>query len=173
MSRIKKFWDVHFLGLEFLLSVIMGILFFLWMNLFSGSVIVNSILNGNKGAIYGTLASVFSSLLGFVIAALAIIIGYSANEKFEFLKQSKHYATLWHVLISTIKALGLATIMMLIGLIFDRDNFPKSLPININLYNIYLSMLRSLIIFTVLLALIRMKRCIWVLDNIVKIVIGI
>lgn len=173
MSRISRFWNTHFLGVELCIAILVSCLFLSWIIFFNGSAIVDSVLNGNKGAIYGTLASVFGSLLGFVITALSIIIGYSTNEKFEFLKKSKHYITLWNVLIDTIKVLSLATVVMLLGLIFDRDTPPKFLIINANTSFILLSLIRFLIVFTTFLALLRLTRCVWILENIVKIIIGI
>jgi hypothetical protein len=160
MSRIRRFWAAHFLGLEFVLSILAGILFMIWVFWFRGSVVVESILHGNRSAIYGALAQIFGSLLGFVITALSIIIGYSTNEKFEFLRKSKHYPTLWKVLISTIRALSAATVMMVISLVFDRDSSPQYLFL-------------CICVFTTLLSLFRLRSCIWVLENVILIIIKI
>ena|SRR5437763_5703101 len=158
MSRIKQLWDTHFLGFGLILSILGGILFTIWVFRFSGSVVVESILHGNRSAVYGALASIYGSLLGFVITALSIIIGYSTNEKFEFLRKSKHYPTLWKVLISTIRALSAATIVMVISLVFDRDGSPQ--------YLIF-----CVCVFTILLSLFRLWSCIWVLENVILIII--
>src|SRR5712692_10055225 len=127
MSRLIRWWNLHFLLYEFVISLLAGSLLLVWVSKFGGSVVVNSILNGNRSVVYGALASIFGTLLGFVITALSIIIGYSANEKFEFLKKSNHYSTLWDVLIKTIRALSLATAAMIIGLVFDRDSSPNNI----------------------------------------------
>ena len=86
MSCISRFWNKNFLNCELALSILVGIFFVIWVVWFGGSAIVDNILNGNRSAVYGVLASIFGSLLGFVITALSIIIGYSANEKFEILR---------------------------------------------------------------------------------------
>jgi hypothetical protein len=146
------------LRLELVLSILLSALFMIWVFWFGGSLAVDSILHENRSAVYGALASIFGSLLGFVITALSIIIGYSTNEKFEFLKKSKHYPTLWKILISTIKALSASTVMMVIGLIFDRDNSPQHLIL-------------CVCVFTTLLSLFRLRNCIWVLENVIQIIV--
>lgn len=157
MSQINRFWNRHFLGLELVLSLLLSFLFGCWLLWLDGSVKVDSILSGNRSAVYGTLASIFGALLGFVITALSIIIGYSTSDKFEFLRKSKAYPTLWKVLISTIKALGFATAAMLLGLVFDRDTSPQPLIL-------------CLCVFAILLSLVRLKRCMWVLENVIGII---
>lgn len=160
MSRIIRSWNVHFLFYEFVLSLLVGCILLVWVTKLGGSTIVNSILKENRSAVYGALAGISGTLLGFVITALSIIIGYSASEKFEFLKKSKHYATLWEVLIKTIRALSLATIAMIIGLIFDRDNSPNNI-------------IFCFCVFTALLSLLRIWSCIWVLENVIRIIITV
>lgn len=158
MSRLNRFRKIHFLGFELFLSILLSIFFAIWVVWFSGSVIVDTILHGNRSAVYGALATIFGSLLGFVITALSIIIGYSANEKLEFLRKSKHYPTLWKVLLSTIRALSIATVVMIIGLVIDRDSSPNNLIL-------------CFCVFTTLLSLFRLRRCIWVLENVIQIII--
>lgn len=158
MSRLNRYRRVHFLGFELSLSIFLSFVFAVWVIRFGGSVVVESILHENRSAVYGTLAAIFGSLLGFVITALSITIGYSTSEKFEFLRKTKHYPTLWKVMISTVKALSIATIVMVIGLIFDRDRSPNYIIL-------------CLCVFATLFSLLRLNRCIWVLDNIIHIII--
>ncbi len=159
MSRIRRFWNIHFLGLELAFSVLAFIVFTIWVFRLGGSAVVDSILNGNRSSVYGALASIFGSLLGFVITALSIIIGYSTNEKFEFLRKSDYYQKLWDILISTIKTLSIATLVMLVGLIFDRDSSPHQIIL-------------CICVFPTSLSLFRIKNCIWVLENVVGIIIN-
>lgn len=158
MSRISRFWGTHFLGLELILSLLVSGLFMIWIFRFGGSIVIDGILKENRSAVYGALAQIFGSLLGFVITALSIIIGYSTSEKFEFLRKSKHYHTLWDILLSTIKVLSVATIAMVAGLIFDRDSAPQHLILCFS-------------VFITLLSLFRLRRCIWVLENVIMIIL--
>ncbi len=111
----------------------------------------------NRTAVYETLATIAGSLLGFVITVLSIIIGYSTNVKFDFLKQTDHYKTLWAVLMKTIWALSLATGYMIIGLVFDHDNSTHDIILCISF-------------FPIALAFFRLKTCMWVLEQVIQIV---
>jgi hypothetical protein len=95
---LNQYWGKKFLMLEGLVAVLLGIVFYIWIKWSSGFLMGNQVLDGNRSAVYGALASIFGSLLGFVITALSIIIGYSANDKLQFLKKTRHYSTLWKVL---------------------------------------------------------------------------
>lgn len=157
MSQLRRFWNLHFLGCQLVISIVISIAFLVWILRFNGAVAVGSILQGNRSAIYGALAAIFGSLLGFGITALSIIVGYSTSERFDFLRKSKHYHTLWDILISTIRVLSISTIVMLIGLIFDRDNSPQ-----------YLILCGS--VFVAVLSLFQLWNCLWVLEQVIRII---
>ena len=91
---------------------------------------------------------------------MSIIIGYSANEKLEFLRKTKHYDTLWEVLLKTIKALSVATGAMIVGLVLGRDSSPNNL-------------IFCVCAFTILLSMLWLWRCIWVLENVIHIIIKV
>jgi uncharacterized membrane protein YwzB len=157
MSQLRRFWNLHFLGCQLAISIVISIGFLIWVFWFNGSVAVGSILKGNRSAIYGTLAAIFGSLLGFVITALSIIVGYSTSERFDFLRKSKHYHTLWDILINTIRVLSVSTIVMVIGLIFDRDNSPQYLILCCG-------------VFVAALSLFQLWNCLWVLERVIRII---
>lgn len=157
MSRLRRLWNLHFFGCQLVISIMIGIIFLIWVFRYNGSVVVDSNLHGNRSAIYGVLASIFGSLLGFVITALSIIIGYSTSERFDFFRKSKHYHTLWDILINTIKVLSVSTLAMLIGLIFDRDNSPQ--------YFIF-----CFSVSIALLSLFQIWNCMWVLEKVILII---
>lgn len=158
MFRISRLCKVHFLWFHLFVTLILSFIFFIWIYRFGGLVIVDKILKGNRSAVYATLAQISGSLLGFVIAALSIIIGYSTSEKFDFLRKSEHYPTLWKVLLSTIRVLSLTTICMIIGLIFDRDAFPIDTILCISVY-------------CLLLSCFRIYSCLWIIENVVYLII--
>jgi uncharacterized membrane protein YbhN (UPF0104 family) len=95
--------------------------------------------------------------LGFVITAVSIVLGYAENDRLKIVRNSPYYGTLWEVFKSTMKWLAAATIVALLGLIFDRDNSPVPALL-------FLTVLASLI------AALRVSRSIWVLENIIRIV---
>lgn len=158
MLRISRLWKVHFLGFHLSLSILASVTFTIWVYRLGGMVKVDTILNGNRSAMYGTLAQISGALLGFVITALSIIIGYSTSEKFDFIRQSRHYSTLWKVLLSTIKVLSFTTAWLIIGLVFDRDKSPVDAILCFSL-------------FFLLLSGFRLSSCLWVFENVIAIII--
>lgn len=128
-----------------------------WMERFNGLTVMNTLLQGNRGAIYGALASIFGSLLGFIIAAVSIALGFSASDKLTIVRESKFYLQLWGVFLSATRCLAMVTVASLVALIGDRD----TAPIRWLTYAVW--------VLTVL-SVARISRCIWVLENIVKIV---
>jgi hypothetical protein len=154
-NGLRERWAKEFLRFEFLSSILMTILFFIWFEYFSGQVLVDQVLLGNRSAIYGALAAIFGALLGFVITAVSIVIGYSANDRLAIVRDSPEYPKLWKIFISAIRATALATMAALLGLIFDRDTSPSYWILFFNL-------------FAFILILFRLGRCIWVLENIIN-----
>ncbi len=143
--------------LEFILAIILCIVLILWAEYFGGKTLIESCLLNVRKELYTAVAAVFGSLLGYSITAVSIVIGYAANEKFQLIKDSKHYMDLWNIFTSSMKVFALTTLLSLIGLLVDRDNSP-----NILIFYI--------LFFLVILSLFRISRSIWVLDKIIKIV---
>jgi len=112
---------------------------------------------GNRSAVYGALASIFGSLLGFVITAVSIVIGFTASDRLAIVRESKHYPKLWTSFTHTIKVLGLATLTSLAALIADRDANPQCLMAYVNF-------------FATSLAVMLICRSVWALENVVAIV---
>lgn len=157
MNKIVNIWRVHFLRVEFVISIVAAIAFAIWVTQLGGKQTIDVIIKGNRAAIYGALASVFGSLLGFAITAESIVLTVSGNEHLEIVRKSKHYVTLWKVFVSAIRALALATTLVLVALIFDRDATPSWYCL-------------TLAAFGTILAAIRLVRCIWVLELIVDLI---
>jgi len=155
--KLGKFWEAHFLTLEFTLAFVLSLLFSVWSETINSRVLIESIFIGNRQTLYGALVALFGSLLGFAITAVSIILGYANSDKLEIVRESAHYSDLWATFKSAIKVLATATIAALIGLIFDRDTFPNNLIMYLN-------------IFLSILSFLRVARCIWVLENIIAIV---
>ena len=118
------FWKRNFLPIEWWLAVCVTCGFAIWIFLFQGVQELNPILASNRATLYGTLASISGSLLGFVLTASSIVLSLSNSPNLAVLRRSKHYPTLWRIFNATIKALALSTFITLLCLLFDRDNSP-------------------------------------------------
>lgn len=155
--KITKFWEANFIKLEFVLAIILSATFIAWSEYINRRVFLFSITADSREVLYGTLASLFGSLLGFNITAVSIVLGYAANEKLALVRNGKHYQDLWNVFKSAIRVLALTTILALLGLFIDKGNQPFLILIYFNVYAIILSSL-------------RLSRCVWVLEKIIAIV---
>lgn len=152
MKLLPRWWRSHFLHVEFGVAVLGSLAFAGWVELSGGAGVVNTLLNGNRGMIYGTFASIFGSLLGFAITAASIILGFSGLSRLAIIRESAQYPTLWRVFKATIRALGLATIVSLIGLILSHETTLFRWVLHVS-------------VFASLLACLRLIRCVWVLEK--------
>jgi hypothetical protein len=142
--------------IEFGLAVLAAIGFGLWASIFGGDNFIDGFLSGNRGAIYGALASIFGSLLGFVITGLALILSLSSVERLAPLRQTEHYETLLRVFTSAMWALGIATIVSLVALVVDRDENPVP-PAQYATFG------------GLILAVVRIVRVVWILELLVSV----
>lgn len=139
------------------IGVALGVGVAVWGYRCGGNYLIGEILKDNRSEIYGTLASIFGSLFGFTITATSIVLGLSGNVRLAVVRGSPHYSELWETLFSAIRWLGLATILALIGLIFDREASPFFLGF-------------YAVVFATILVSFRLARCVWVLERAIKIV---
>jgi hypothetical protein len=157
MNILPQWWRKYFLCVEWLIAVMLTIIFVVWYIWFEGEAALSCFLNGNRPSIYGTAASIFGSLLGFAITATSIVLGFSTSDRLKVIRDSKQYSTLWKVFNSTIRALGIATIASFLALIFDRDQSPMP----IFLYAVF---------FGATFSFFRLLRAIWVLENVIELI---
>ena len=73
------------------------------------------------------------------------------------MRESVHYATLWRVFLATIRTLGFATVVSLVGLVFDRDDAPWH-------WVLYF------VVLAFLLSCLRIARSVWVLERVIGLV---
>jgi hypothetical protein len=106
MKRISHWWQSHFLDAELFVALLVGLGFIVWQQWMGGETVICDLLRGNRSAIYGTLASIFGSLLGFVITAMSVILGFSMTERLAVVRNSKQYPVLWDVFLGTTRAHG-------------------------------------------------------------------
>lgn len=155
---MRRFWDAHFMQLEAGAMVLLGIGFTVWSECGAGWPAVDEALRGNRSEIYSTLAAIAGSLLGFVLTAVSIVLGFSAFPQLAVLRSSEHYATLYRIFFEATGFLAGATVAGLAALVFDRDSYPRPLVL-------YLALT-----FT-LLSAVRVARCVWVLERFVELLV--
>jgi hypothetical protein len=150
-----SWWRKNFLDVEFAIAAFVTAMLFLWCERWGGHEVLLNLVDKNRAAIYGALASLFGSLLGFAITAMSIVLGFSTSERLNILKSSSHYKDLWAVFPSAIRFLGITTLAALLGLVFDREAVHRPY---IFVGCIGLSVL----------CVLRIGRCLWVLERMVE-----
>lgn len=149
--------EQKFLGIELAVASLFTVALLAYGYLLDGNCLVGQLIGGNRSTVYGTFASIFASLFGFTLAAIAFVIGLSNREaRFSDLRTSERYDTLWKAYMSAIWWLGFATIVSLIGLVADRGESP-------------LFLLVYLMCFTVILVSLRMVNCVLLLGLILEV----
>lgn len=125
MKKLRLFYGRNFLALELLIALGAAAVFVYLHRYSPYSAKIETVIAGNRGSIYATLASVFGALLGFVITALSIVLGYASDPRLKKLRESKYYPTLWKIFISTTRWLAIVTVVTIAALVFDRDIRPR------------------------------------------------
>ncbi len=123
---ILRLWKEHFLLAEGGFALLLTVSFGIWYSSFGRASATSSLLSGNRATLYGTVASISGSLLGFVITATSIVIGFSATDRLAVVRERKQYPMLWRTFSATIRALALTTIVALLCLLLDRDAAPHT-----------------------------------------------
>lgn len=121
-------------------------------------VTVERILLERRDGIYPAMLSLEGTLLGFVLAALTIVLGYSQSGRLKLLHRSSHWSSIFHSYTDTLRWTSVATVVALLALLFDRDDSP-------------FSSLAVLCFWAAAFALFFIFRMLWITEKIVKLVI--
>lgn len=149
-------WRKNFLFWEGTSALVLSIGFIWWAH-GCGRAFVESLLTGNRGAVYGALATIFGSLLGFTITAVSILVSFAPTDAFHLLSKSAHYPTLWKTYKAGIRCLAASTVATIVALVIDRDTHPVRLA-------------QYAVVVSLTFALVRLARCLWILEKVIDIV---
>ena len=159
MIILPQWWRSYFLDIELGIALLVTVAFVAWAQCFDGYLEIERVLATNRGRLYGTLASIFAGFLGFPITAKSIVLGFSATDKLTIVRESSHYPTLWKVFRATIRSLGFATVVSLVGLVFSEDSMSVRWILYVAFGAFVLSSLRII-------------RTVWVLENVVGLLVA-
>jgi hypothetical protein len=109
--------------------------------------------------LYPILISVFASLLGFILAAAAVIFAAVSSEKLDILRKSIQHKALWHIFNRTVRVLGIGTILCLLGLILNHTGVVSVIATYSTL-------------FITVLSVLRIASCIWILEQVIGLISG-
>ena len=154
-KSISRFYGRNFLFLELLISIAVTIALYVWVEESTGYNVLSELLKDKRGEVYSVLIGVSGSLLGFVIATVAILLGFDNHPRMTLLRESAHYKTLWKVFKSAMRYLAVAALVLIAGLLFDTDPSPN--------WNVFYACF-----FMLAISSFRVGRCIWVLHYIIR-----
>ena len=141
--------------------IIFAILFILLWRIVSIHAVhrhVYSYLASQRGGLYTTLLVVEATLLGFIVAVLAIVLGYAQSTRFELVRRSRHWTSLFKSYTRAVRWAAYAPACLLIGLLADRDSDPH--PV-----------VTALCAASLLMAVAVLARMLWVTERVVSVVI--
>jgi flagellar motor component MotA len=144
---LRKAWAANFLWCERALGIVVVVALIIWSELLGGSSHLDHFLDEHGETLYIVLAPITAAMLGFILAATAIVVTSAPAERMAVLRESPHYPKLWATFRSALRYLGFATLAALVGLVVSGE-------------------VASRIIFYVAaglsgLAALRTARCIW------------
>ena len=155
---LRKTWAANFLACELAVGVVLTAGVVLWSEVLGGADHLNDFLDDHGETLYVVVAPITAAMLGFILAAAAIVVTAAPAERMKILRESKHYRELWVCFRSAMRFLGLATVMAIIGLIVSGD-------------------VAGRIVFMVtaglsIVAAMRVARCIWAMNWVIRIFTG-
>jgi hypothetical protein len=152
---MRKYWRAHFLNAELILAFALTAMIYAYgiidKNFWTNTLLVN------KDKFLTSLLPVLGSLLGFSIATVTFLLGINDHASLKILKRSPFYKTLWTTFTSTLKWLGTGTVLALIGILYHgwQPGVDFAIGANIGCF---------------LVIVFRLGRCIWILENVIRII---
>jgi hypothetical protein len=124
MTVLRRHYETHVLGYDLVLALVFSaIVIVVIEQLWDRSQVIQT-LNGTRQGIYGALASIAGSRLGYSITTVSIVMGFIQVPQLQILRESRHHQTLYAVFFSIIKYLALAVALPLVALLMDRATAP-------------------------------------------------
>jgi hypothetical protein len=152
--RLRDFWRLHFLVLEPVMGLVVTALLGVYVHWVGMTHVFQHF--HNRAAVYGALATISGSLLGFVIAAFSILVTVSESAKLTIVRGSKHYPTLWRVFTNAMRLLSVGTVTCLLAMALDEEQHPSQTAV-------------FLAFSGTTLAFVGCGRCLWVFEQLIGI----
>jgi hypothetical protein len=151
---VRQRWQRRYVAYESGLCLIATALTIAWSEACGGAPELTSYLIDHQDGLFTASAGLYGTLLGFIIAAAAVIL--DKVEQLRLVRESAHYRDLWDTLLAAMRALGLACMVSVVGLLVTHPG-----------------LVQRIVFFgwtlLSLLSVARVARCVWVLGRIVTI----
>ncbi len=87
MKRLREAWAANFLWCEFALGVVAVAALIVWSGFLGGSSHLDDFLDDHGETLYIVLAPITAAMLGFILAATAIVVTSAPADRMEILPQ--------------------------------------------------------------------------------------
>jgi hypothetical protein len=154
-KALRRRWEAHFLRNELVVAVLVTLAAVIWSEFAGGRGELDHFIAAHGATLYTVAAPIDAAMLGFILAAVAIVVTAAPDDRMALLRESAHYSELWDCFKSALRVLGAATVGSIVALAVTGTT-------------------ASRILFFVVggltaLAALRVARCIWALNSIVQI----
>lgn len=122
-----------------------------------------SLLHGVRSMVYGSLASLFGGLLGFVIAGVAILLTMGETPRLQLIQSSGMYKQILTIFTSTTRWLAIGTVVAIVGLVADKDPSSGTGASTLWWY-------AWILVWALVVGGLRLWRCLWVLENVIGLI---
>lgn len=152
MKKVKDFFEKHFLLSD---TILVAAVFYLCFGIFKKTkvVFIDLLIFNNADSLFPIFLNSCITLLGFLITGVSITMIFLKDEKLKRLEEYGHFQSIINIYISSIRVCAILTILSVCGLLTDA--------------NLYVTHITSLFLF-ILLA--RIARCVWIIEQITKII---
>lgn len=120
-----QFYDRHRVGVGLFAAAVAWVVLVIYVHVAGTSGTVAGSLHGIRAVLYGTVAAIAASLLGFILAAVTIIIAALGSDRFQLVRQSRFHGAIYKACFWAIALLALTTMWGVIALVVDTDDSPK------------------------------------------------
>jgi hypothetical protein len=155
---LRDRWAANFFLCEGAVVVAAVVALVVWSELLGGRDHLQSFLADHGETLYVVAAPIAAAMLGFILAAAAIVVTAAPAERMTLLRESAHYEDLWKSFRSAMRFLGLATIVAIVAI-----GITGPTPSRIAFY---------LAAGFGLFAAVRVARCVWAMNWVIRIFTG-
>jgi hypothetical protein len=155
---MKAWWAANFLRNEFFVGLVPAVVVVCWSEAGAGRGDVDQFVAKHGSLLYTVAAPIAAAMLGFILAAAAIIVTAAPDERMVLLRTSAHYSDLWDCFLSAMRFLGIGTVATLVGLVVTNPAAGRIVFFSVAALST--------------LAALRVARCVWALDWIIRIFTG-
>jgi hypothetical protein len=121
-SRLRAWRERHFLVADAIIAIVIGVAAIGVTFYRNASVDVARLLDGNRAVAYGTVATIYASLLGFILTAVSIVLLIGGLPRFKTLRNSGQYGAVFETFFFAVYVLAIGIVVSLIGFVLDHDN---------------------------------------------------